>query len=62
MLQNGVEGRFQEYAPNYMKKGEDAQRVTKEVPIETIDKVPVYVFVAEDDIFCPAAQALWTAE
>ena len=55
MLQNGVEGRFQEYAPNYMKKGEDAQRVTKEVPIETIDKVPVYVFVAEDDIFCPAA-------
>ena len=24
--------------------------------------MPVYVYVAGDDIFCPAAQALWTAE
>ena len=61
MFQNGVEKRFQEYAPNYMKGGAE-NRVTKDVPLGAIREVPIYMFVAEEDNVCPKEQALWTAE
>ena len=60
MMQNGVEQRFQEYAPEYMKN--DTYRIADDVPIDTISKVPVYIYIAADDLFCPKEQALWTAE
>lgn len=60
MLQNGVEQRFQEYAPNYLKGGEEREAI--DVPLNNIERVPLYFFVAEDDIFCPKEQAFWTAD
>lgn len=32
------------------------------MPIDTISEVPLYLYVAADDIFCPYEQALWTAD
>ena len=61
MFQNGIEQRFQEYAPDYMKGG-DENRVTAEVPLSTIKHTPIYMYVATGDIFCPMEQALWTAD
>ena len=60
MFQNGIQNRFQEYSPMYMK-GEEF-RDAPLVPIETISEVPIYIFVAANDLFCPYDQALWTAE
>ena len=61
MFQNAVEQRFQEYAPSYMKGGEE-NRVTQDVPIGDIKEVPLYFFIAEEDNMCPKEQALQTAE
>lgn len=60
MLQNGVEQRFQEYAPEYIKN--DTHRIATDVPISSISEVPVYIYVAGDDLFCPKEQAFWTAD
>merc|ERR1712060_239053 len=37
-------------------------RQTANVPIETISDIPIYMFVAGNDNFCPREQAEWTAE
>ena len=43
-----------------MKNGENRQ--SEEVPINQISRVPIYIFVAADDLFCPYEQAVWTAD
>lgn len=43
-----------------MKDGEHRQAPL--VPIQRISTVPLYFFVAGEDLFCPAAQAIETAE
>jgi len=40
----------------------DTHRIVDDVPIESISSVPVYIYVAGDDLFCPKEQALWTAD
>ena len=40
----------------------DTYRVADNVPIDTISSVPIYIYVASDDLFCPHEQALWTAD
>ena len=37
-------------------------REAESVPLSTIDKVPLYFFVAEQDNICPMEQAVWTAQ
>ena len=43
-------------------KGGDENRVTREVPLENIKEVPIYMFIAEEDNICPLDQAMKTAE
>lgn len=40
----------------------DTNREAPDVPLSSISEVPIYVFVAADDLFCPYDQAIWTAD
>ena len=42
-------------------KGEE-HREAPEVPLSSISEVPIYVFVASNDLFCPYEQAIWATD
>jgi len=51
--QCSIEKRFQEYSPTYQQG--DTQ--TDLIPLHTIDKVPIAMWVGTEDTLCDAAQA-----
>ena len=56
-FQNGIEGRFQEFSDEYTHG--KTRRITSDIPISTIDKVPLAVFYGDQDIVCPIDQTEW---
>lgn len=51
-LQNGIEGRFQEFANEYTSGGKGG-RITADIPINEIKKTPIAVFYGDADKVCP---------
>ena len=51
--QCSIEKRFQEYSPTY----EQGDTITELIPLDTIDKVPISMYVGEADHTCPLDQA-----
>lgn len=56
-FQNGIEGRFQEYADDYHLGKE--YRVTSDIPLHNIIKTPISVFYGDADRVCPMDQTEW---
>jgi hypothetical protein len=44
-FQNGIEGRFQEFSTEYTEGKQ--RRITSDIPISTIDKVPIAIFYGD---------------
>lgn len=51
--QTAIEGRFQEYSPTY----EQGDTQTPLIPLDSIDKVPIAMWVGADDNLCNKEQA-----
>ena len=51
--QCSIEQRFQEYSPTY----EQGDTLTAEIPLASIDKVPIAMWVGEADQLCDLVQA-----
>jgi len=51
--QSSIEKRFQEYSPTY----EQGDTITPLIPLDSIDKVPIAMWVGSDDSLCDKTQA-----
>ena len=56
-FQNGIEGRFQEFADNYLQGKEHRQ--TADIPIQNISHVPIAVMYGDADRVCPMDSVEW---
>lgn len=52
-MQNAYQGRMQEFAPNYMA----GEKVTEQVDLASIDKIPISMIVAKNDETCTLEKA-----
>ena len=56
-FQNGIEGRFQEYADSYLQGKE--HRTTADIPIQHIRETPIAVMYGDADRVCPMDTVEW---
>lgn len=55
MIQNGMQGRFQEYSPLFTS--DKKHRIAADIPIQNIKEMPVAILTSDKDNVCPADQA-----
>lgn len=61
--QNIKENRFQKWAPKFNQLNPLMnERITEEIPLDSISQVPIAIFVGANDIVANTTDAEWTAE